>query len=317
MALRGGGRRGRMSRQLELFERTLPAKPYATDDFAYGLRVLPRRAAIRHRYIEPQPSWLHYLLLFDIDRDASWYAADEAGLPSPSITVVNRRNGHGHLLYGLQVPLRMDTWGGRKAPVRYAETIERAMTAKLRADVSYSGFICKNPLHRHWIVLPSDHLFTLPELHGSSPRRGCAHGTRNVAGPVARRASGAPTLIASGPGDRGSVRGCQGGPGTGGGRCHWPVTPNKLYQEDSGPLCGVRFRWAFGSGGGIPGAMAAYSARRSGRPLPVSGGVARSAGHRGVCGAAQPAGVDCRVVAGAAGLKAADVCRLRQRGKRS
>ena len=74
------------------------------------------------------------------------------------------------------------------------------MTAKLRADVSYSGFICKNPLHRHWIVLPSDHLFTLPELHGSSPRRGCAHGTRNVAGPVARRASGAPTLIASGPG---------------------------------------------------------------------------------------------------------------------
>ena len=306
-----------MSRQLELFERTLPAKPYATDDFAYGLRVLPRRAAIRHRYIEPQPSWLHYLLLFDIDRDASWYAADEAGLPSPSITVVNRRNGHGHLLYGLQVPLRMDTWGGRKAPVRYAETIERAMTAKLRADVSYSGFICKNPLHRHWIVLPSDHLFTLPELHGSSPRRSCAHGTRNVAGPVARRASGAPTLIASGPGDRGSVRGCQGGPGTGGGRCHWPVTPNKLYQDSGAALrrsvpVGVRFRWWDpGRDGSVLGApiRAPVTCEWGGCSVPLAIAVYAVLLSLPVW--------DCRVVAGAAGLKAADVCRLRQRGKRS
>ena len=82
--------------------------------------------------------WEHLWLLFDVDRDCAWSAADEAGLPAPTITAINRQNGHGHLLYGLQVPLRMDTWGGRKAPVRYAETIEHAMTAKLRADVSYT-----------------------------------------------------------------------------------------------------------------------------------------------------------------------------------
>ena len=76
------------------------------------------------------------------------------------------RNGHGHLLYGLRMPLRMALFGGREAPVRFAETIERAMTAKLRADTAYSGFMCKNPLHKHWTVLQSDHLFTLPELHG-------------------------------------------------------------------------------------------------------------------------------------------------------
>ena len=155
----------RDSDQLQLFEANLPAKPYCADEFAQGLRILPRRAAIRRRYIEPQPPWSHLWLLFDVDRDASWYAARDAGLPTASITAINPRNGHGHLMYGLQVPLRMDTWGGRKAPVQYAETIERAMTAKLRADRAYTGFTVKNPLNKHWTVLESNHLFTLPELH--------------------------------------------------------------------------------------------------------------------------------------------------------
>ena len=152
--------------QLQLFEQHLPAKPYCCDTFARGLTIMPRRAAIRRRYVEPQPPWSHLWLLFDVDRDASWYAADEAGLPAPSLTAVNRQNGHGHLLYGLQVPLRMDTFGGRKAPVRYAETIERAMTAQAYALTwPTSGFTVKNPLHRHWTVLQSGRLFTLRELH--------------------------------------------------------------------------------------------------------------------------------------------------------
>ena len=155
-----------MSKQLLLFEANLPAKPSCTDEFACGVRIMPKRAALRRRYIEAQPPWEHLWLLFDVDRDGSWRAADEAGLPEPSILAVNRRNGHGHLLYGLTVPLRMDTYGGRAAPVRYAESIERAMTAKLRADAAYGGFYVKNPLHRHWAVVTSDHLFTLPELHG-------------------------------------------------------------------------------------------------------------------------------------------------------
>jgi hypothetical protein len=59
-----------------------------------------------------------------------------------------------------------------------------------------------------------------------------------------------------------------------------------------------------------------WARRRDGGGV-ARGGIARPVGHRGVCGAAQPAGVDCRVVARAAGLKAADVGRNRQRGKRS
>ena len=40
------------------------------------------------------------------------------------------------------------------------------MTARLDADPAYSGFICKNPLHRCWATLWGDHLYSLGELHG-------------------------------------------------------------------------------------------------------------------------------------------------------
>ena len=161
-----GGQAGDTSRQMELFEEQLPDRPYCTDDFAFGLRVLPKTAAVCRRYVQPQPPWLRLWLVFDYDHDISWYAADEAGLPAPTITVVNRDNGHGHLLYGIDTPVRMEHFGGRRAPANYLADVERAMTVRLDADPSYSGFLCKNPLHRHWVTLCNDHPYTLGELHG-------------------------------------------------------------------------------------------------------------------------------------------------------
>ena len=40
------------------------------------------------------------------------------------------------------------------------------MTVRLGADPSYSGFLCKNPLHRHWATLCNDHPYSLGELRG-------------------------------------------------------------------------------------------------------------------------------------------------------
>ena len=160
------GSNGDLPVQLELFERSLPDRPYCTDDFAYGLKVLPRSMAKHRRYIQPQPPWLRLWLVFDYDHDCAWCAADEAGLPAPTITVVNRQNGHGHLLYGIDTPVRMENWGGRRAPARYLADVERAMTAQLGADPSYSGFTCKNPLHRRWVTLYHDHPYSLGELRG-------------------------------------------------------------------------------------------------------------------------------------------------------
>ena len=151
--------------QLELFEQHLPERPYCTDNFAHGLKVLPLPAAKLCRHIQPQPPWLRLWMVFDYDQDCAWCAADEAGLPAPTITVINRQNGHGHLLYGIDTPVRMESWGGRRAPARYMADVERAMTIRLGADLSYSGFVCKNPLHRHWATLSNDHPYTLGELH--------------------------------------------------------------------------------------------------------------------------------------------------------
>ncbi len=152
--------------QLELFEEHLPERPYCTDDFADGLKVRPRSMAKQRRYVQPQPPWLRVWMAFDYDHDCSWRAADEAGLPAPTIAVINRQNGHGHLLYGIDTPVRMESWGGRREPACYLADVERAMTARLGADPSYSGFTCKNPLHRHWVTLHHEHPYSLGELHG-------------------------------------------------------------------------------------------------------------------------------------------------------
>ena len=119
---------------------------------------------MRRRYIQPQPPWLRSWIVLDVDRDGSWCAADEAELPAPTWTAINRENGHGHLAYGIRIPVRMEEWNGRRGPANYLADVERALTVRLGADPAYNGFICKNPLHPHWETLWSSHLFTLGEL---------------------------------------------------------------------------------------------------------------------------------------------------------
>ena len=162
-----GGQDGGGTIQLELFEQHLPERPYCSDnDHGAYVRIRPKQVALRYRYIQAQPPWIRVWLIFDYDQDAAWYAADRAGLPPPTIIVINRKNGHGHLFYAIRVPVRMEIWGGRLGPVRYMVAVEQAMTVRLGADPSYSGFICKNPLHKHWVTVENGHLFTLGELHG-------------------------------------------------------------------------------------------------------------------------------------------------------
>ena len=107
-----GGQGGDLPVQLEMFEQHVPDRPYCTDDFACGLRILPKPAAVRRRYVQPQPPWVRLWMVFDYDHDCSWDAADKAGLPAPTITVVNRDNGHGHLLYGIgHAGAALEHWG--------------------------------------------------------------------------------------------------------------------------------------------------------------------------------------------------------------
>ena len=151
------------SAALDPFFQHLPDKPYCADDPRHGLRVLPRSAALRRPTIQHQPPWLRVHLTFDIDRDGAWCAADEAGLPVPTWTAINRQNGHGHAVYSLDAPVLLGP-RDRDGPIRYLVQVERALRVRLGADASYGGFTTKNPVHRHWVTIAGGGLYELDEL---------------------------------------------------------------------------------------------------------------------------------------------------------
>lgn len=137
--------------QLDLFEKRLPNKPYCTNDLKVGVYIRPRATAQLARHIQPNGPTHKYWLVFDIDRNGAAIDWSERGAPPPNLVCKNPRNGHVHLLYGLEVSIRTAPDGSLKA-LNYAACIEYALASKLGADKGYSGLICKNPLHNEWIV---------------------------------------------------------------------------------------------------------------------------------------------------------------------
>lgn len=137
--------------QLTLFEQRLPKKPYHTDDLSTGLKIVSSSKASKFRYIQHNGPTHKYWLVFDIDRLGATMCWDDLGAPAPNIVATNRENGHAHLIYGLEIPVRTAPDGSSKA-LRYAAAVESALSAKLGADEGYTGLICKNPLNPHWLV---------------------------------------------------------------------------------------------------------------------------------------------------------------------
>jgi hypothetical protein len=131
------------------FDLRLPRRPHATDDFECGAFRRPLEEALSKRYIEFNPFGRVAWLLFDIDRDEAFDAAEDAGLPPPNILMQNRHNGRGHLAYALASPV--GTIGNsRPAPVRFAADVQRGMTLRLRADPHFLNRFSKNPMHADW-----------------------------------------------------------------------------------------------------------------------------------------------------------------------
>ncbi|HBR6809340.1 TPA: replication initiation protein [Klebsiella pneumoniae] len=142
---------GAAVQQLEIFSERLPKKPYYTDDLATGLRIVARETAKKARYIQPNGATHKYYLVFDVDRLGAAIDWADRKAPAPNITVMNRENGHAHLIYCLHISVRTAPDASLK-PLKYAAAVERALRHALDADVNYSGLICKNPLNAHWQV---------------------------------------------------------------------------------------------------------------------------------------------------------------------
>jgi len=150
--------------QLTLFEKRLPKKPYYSDDLSNGLSIIAAKKAVKSRYIQHNGPTHKYWLVFDVDRLGATMCWEDTGAPAPNIVATNRENGHAHLIYGLEIPIRTAPDGSSKA-LRYAAAIESALGAKLGADEGYTGLICKNPLNPHWFVSTWEpNLYTLDWL---------------------------------------------------------------------------------------------------------------------------------------------------------
>lgn len=153
-----------MQAVLKRFAESIPQKPYCTNNFANGTRIMNRQAALRRKYIQPQiRNRLIGWLIFDIDRAGAALAHEAANLPSPTITVVNPKNSHAHLLYQLSAPVAT-TDKARISVVHYLEAIEGAYKDKLNSDQAYSGLLTKNPLHSDWRTSCNDSTYELSTL---------------------------------------------------------------------------------------------------------------------------------------------------------
>lgn len=141
-----------------------PRRPYCSDDkTAQHIRSLA--SAIKHPYIQANPPHLRVWSIYDVDRPGSALAWEDCDLPPPSWAAVNRENGHSHLVWGLSVPVLVDSPDMRQKPLRYLCAVEAAFRARLEADQGYSGLITKNPAHPLWKTLRGPQLaYELGEL---------------------------------------------------------------------------------------------------------------------------------------------------------
>ena len=153
--------------QRDLFEDIgrWPRRPYCSDDLESGLRIRSLAQALTKPYIQANPPHLRVWALFDIDRPLAALAWEDADLPPPTWTAINRQNGHAHSAWGLEVPVLVDGLGARDAPLRYLCAVESLMAERLQADPGFGGLITKNPAHPLWWRLRGPRLaYSLGEL---------------------------------------------------------------------------------------------------------------------------------------------------------
>ena len=147
------------------FINRLSNKPYCSNDLDYGLQIRNKETALARKYIQANTPWNLSWLCFDIDYPCVLETTfKEKTLPTPNFMIVNPKNHHSHLLYGIDKMVHL-TDNASIDPIRYAHAVEIALRDELKADIGYTGLIIKNPQHKHWITQElNQNLWGLGEL---------------------------------------------------------------------------------------------------------------------------------------------------------
>lgn len=154
------------------FIESLPAKVRSTNDFEYGTRFRKKENALLHRYIEVHQLYKKYIII-DIDDVnqtngspdilGSAFLWEEKRLPPPTYIVINPYNARCHYFYELRTPVYY-TENARRAPQKYYENTDIALTSVLKADTAYLGKFAKNPMHDCWKTIYHDVKYDLEDF---------------------------------------------------------------------------------------------------------------------------------------------------------
>lgn len=140
------------------------------DDFTQGVYRRAKTTALLKRHIQIDKRGCCSVIVIDIDRRGAASVHEDVGLPPPSWSCTNPKNGHAHIAYVLEQPVwRIDQVADR--PVRLLHAIRRALTNMLGGDPHYTARLTKNPLHPDWIVDTINKAYTLSELLEYIPDR--------------------------------------------------------------------------------------------------------------------------------------------------
>ncbi len=147
------------------FQNRLSKKPYCSNDLEFGLQIRNKQVALSKKYIQANTPFNLSWLCFDIDYPCVLETTfKEKILPSPNIIVVNPKNHHSHLLYGIKQQVHL-TDNSSIEPIRYAHAIQYALREELKADSGYTGLIIKNPQNDEWHTKElTESLWSLGEL---------------------------------------------------------------------------------------------------------------------------------------------------------
>jgi HD-GYP domain-containing protein (c-di-GMP phosphodiesterase class II) len=147
------------------FHSRLSKRPYCSDNLEFGLQIRNKQVALSKKYIQANTPFNLSWLCFDIDYPCVLETTfKEKILPSPNIIVVNPKNHHSHLLYGIKQQVHL-TDNSSIEPIRYAHAIQYALREELKADSGYTGLIIKNPQNDEWHTKElTESLWSLGEL---------------------------------------------------------------------------------------------------------------------------------------------------------
>jgi hypothetical protein len=127
----------------------------------------PTEAFANSNYLAFPKSKRQYLCL-DIDWEGSATIWMDEGLPEPTITFVNRKNGHSTFAYELEYPVywpcEHNNYKVRQHPMKYFKAVRGGYTQLVGGDTGYTNATIKNPFSNSSRVTWADKKYSLEYL---------------------------------------------------------------------------------------------------------------------------------------------------------